>query len=106
MDETHLEALRRNWINLIENLIPNEVLDHMLEKNVLTHDMYEEIRAKPTRKDQITEFLFVLQRRGPEAFAKFISALEATHQDFIAQQLTACVNDIINNQNNVQPMQE
>lgn len=94
MEDIHRNALRRNWVYLSENLHTTELLDHMLAESVLTQDMYEEIKAQTTRKDKVTQFLFTLQRRGPQAFDKFIAGLHATQQEFIADKLIQTVREL------------
>lgn len=91
MDEIHRHTLRTNWVYLMENLIPDELADHLLQESIITSDMYEEIRVKATKKEKITHLLFIIQRRGPRAFEKLLSALRNTEQDFIADQLLQTV---------------
>lgn len=106
MDDIHREVLRRNWVFLSENLTTSELLDHMLAKCVFTTDMYEEIKVNNTRKDQVSQFLFILLRRGPDAFDKFLAALDATCQGFISEKLAqTCKLLAANTHNQPQPMQ-
>ena len=100
MDETHRATLRQNWVYLIENLIPDELADHLLAESIITNDMYEEIRVRPTKKEKITHLLFIIQRRGPHAFEKLLAALRNTEQEFIADQLLRSLNG-----HQAQPMQ-
>ena len=100
MDETHRSILRQNWVYLVDNLIPDELADHLLADSIITNDMYEEIRVKPTKKEKITQLLFIIQRRGPHAFEKLLAGLRNTEQEFIADQLLHTLNG-----HQVQPMQ-
>jgi hypothetical protein len=70
----------------------NELLDHMLSQSIITDDMYDQISVQSTKKEQITEFLLILPRRGPQAFDKFLEALNETSQDFIAERLIQTYN--------------
>lgn len=97
MNNLHRETIRLNWVFLSENLETAELLDHMLGEFVITHDMYEEVKAERTKKEKISHFLFILQRRGPQAFDKFLDALVATNQAFISEQLTQTHNQLIAN---------
>lgn len=87
MEAIHRSTLRQNWVYLIENLVPGELADHLLAESILTNDMYEKIKVKATKKEKITHLLFIIQRRGPKAFEKFLTALRKTDQEFIADQL-------------------
>lgn len=99
MDNVHRETLRLNWVYLTENLSMNELLDHMLGQLVITDDMYEEIKVQSTKKEQITHFLLILPRRGPNAFDKFLEALRATSQGFIVDKLIqTCNQELARNQ--------
>lgn len=94
MDDLHRKTIRENWVFLSENLETAELLDHMLKEFVFTQDMYEEVKVERTKKEKISQFLFILQRRGPQAFDKFLDALVATNQAFISDQLTRTHNQL------------
>ena len=100
MEEIHRRILRQNWVYLIDNLIPDELADHLLQESIITNDMYEEIRVRATKKEKITHLLFIIQRRGPQAFEKLLAALRNTEQEFIADQLLQTLN-----RHQPQPMQ-
>ena len=87
MEERHRDVLRRNWVYLGENVIVDEICDHLLQNHTFTHDMYDEIMVEKLRKDKISKFLFILVRRGPDAFPRFLQALRDTEQAFIADHL-------------------
>ncbi|KAL3852244.1 hypothetical protein ACJMK2_015912 [Sinanodonta woodiana] len=91
MENIHRAALRQNWIYLMDNLIIQELLDRLYEKGLLTDDMKEEIQVEKTKRDMISKFLSILQRRGPYAFDYFIDALQETSQEFIAEKLKESV---------------
>ena len=93
MERRHQEALRRNWVYLMDNLIMDGVLDSMMSKEIFTSTMGEEVSVKRIRKDQVTHFLFTLIRRGPLAFDLFLEALRENSQEFIADQLVDTLNE-------------
>ena len=93
MERRHQEALRKNWVFLMDNLIMDGVLDSMMSKEIFTSSMGEEVSVKQIRKDQVTHFLFTLIRRGPRAFDLFLEALRENSQDFIADQLVNTLNE-------------
>ena len=100
MNEEHRKILRENWVFLMENLTPDQLLDHLLQGSIISQDMYDEIRSKATRKEQTTHLLFIIQRRGPHAFNNLLIGLRNTEQAFIADQLTQTLNGY-----HAQPMQ-
>ena len=93
MEKKHQEALRKNWVFLMDNLILDDVLDAMITKEIFTTSMGEEVSVKQTKKDKATHFLFTLIRRGPKAFDLFIESLRENSQDFIADQLIKTLNE-------------
>lgn len=93
MEKRHQEALRKNWIFLMDNLILDDLLDIMQEKEIFTTNMAEEVNVKATRKEKATHFLFTLIRRGPKAFDIFIEALRETDQGFIADKVLTSLNE-------------
>ncbi|KAH3869579.1 hypothetical protein DPMN_032748 [Dreissena polymorpha] len=88
MENIHQDTLRANWIFLTENLVLNDLLDFLVQEFLFSDDMYEEVKAEKTNKDKVVKFLFILQRRGPQAFEKFMAGLRQTNQDFIAEKLS------------------
>lgn len=93
MEKRHQEALRKNWVYLMDNLILDDLLDLMQEREIFTANMAEEVSVKQTRKDKATHFLFTLIRRGPKAFDMFIEALRETDQSFIADQVLTSLHE-------------
>lgn len=96
MEENHKETIRRNYTFLIGNMMPESVMDFLLQENVITPYMKEDIEVCRTRRDKIVKMIDILIRRGPSAFNVFIDALRNTDQEFVAQKL---LSNLQNDQN-------
>lgn len=77
----------------MDSLILEDLLDLMIEKEIFTPNMGEEVSVKHTKKDKATQFLFTLIRRGPKAFDTFVECLNESSQDFIAEKLISTLNE-------------
>ncbi|XP_007668397.1 caspase-2 isoform X1 [Ornithorhynchus anatinus] len=80
MQPCHQEALKKNRVALAKQLMLSELLEHLLEKDVITMEMRELIQAKAGSFSQNVEFLNLLPKRGPKAFDAFCAALRETKQ--------------------------
>ncbi|XP_028345457.1 caspase-2 isoform X1 [Physeter macrocephalus] len=80
MHPDHQEALRKNRVVLAKQLLLSELLEHLLEKDIITLEMREHIQAKVCSFSQNVELLNLLPKRGPQAFDAFCVALRETKQ--------------------------
>uniref|UniRef100_A0A3Q2HA07 Caspase 2 n=1 Tax=Equus caballus TaxID=9796 RepID=A0A3Q2HA07_HORSE len=80
MHPDHQEALKKNRVVLAKQLLLSELLEHLLEKDIITLEMRELIQAKVTSFGQNVELLNLLPKRGPQAFEAFCVALRETKQ--------------------------
>ncbi|KAM6167062.1 caspase-2 isoform 2-T2 [Erethizon dorsatum] len=80
MHPDHQETLKRNRVVLAKQLLLSELLEHLLEKDIITLEMRELIQAKVGSFSQNVELLNLLPKRGPEAFDAFCAALRETKQ--------------------------
>ncbi|XP_074049594.1 caspase-2 isoform X1 [Macrotis lagotis] len=80
MEQEHQEALKKNRVALAKQLLLSELLEHLLEKDIITLEMRELIQAKVGSFSQNVEFLNLLPKRGPQAFGAFCDALRETKQ--------------------------
>ncbi|KAF6275846.1 caspase 2 [Rhinolophus ferrumequinum] len=80
MHPDHQEALKKNRVVLAKQLLLGELLEHLLEKDIITLEMREHIQAKVGSFSQNVELLNLLPKRGPQAFDAFCVALRATKQ--------------------------
>uniref|UniRef100_A0A7N4PLV4 Caspase 2 n=1 Tax=Sarcophilus harrisii TaxID=9305 RepID=A0A7N4PLV4_SARHA len=75
MEREHQEALKKNRVVLAKQLLLSELLEHLLEKDIITLEMRELIQAKVGSFSQNVEFLNLLPKRGPHAFGAFCETL-------------------------------
>ncbi|NXX61182.1 CASP2 protein, partial [Scopus umbretta] len=80
MQRCHQEALKKNRVMLAKELVLKELMEHMIEKDIITTEMMEMIQAKSGSFSQNVEFLNLLPKRGPNAFSAFCEALRETKQ--------------------------
>ncbi|XP_062044725.1 caspase-2 isoform X1 [Lepus europaeus] len=80
MHPDHQETLKRNRVVLAKQLLLSELLEHLLEKDIITLEMRELIQAKVGSFSQNVELLNLLPKRGPQAFDAFCVALRETKQ--------------------------
>lgn len=80
MHPDHQEALKKNRVVLAKQLLLSELLEHLLEKDIITLEMREHIQAKVGGFSQNVELLNLLPKRGPQAFDAFCVALRETKQ--------------------------
>ncbi|XP_075020523.1 caspase-2 isoform X3 [Calonectris borealis] len=83
MQRCHQEALKKNRVMLAKQLVLKELLEHMIEKDIITMEMMEVIQAKSGSFSQNVEFLNLLPKRGPNAFSAFCEALRETKQQHL-----------------------
>ncbi|NXQ32204.1 CASP2 protein, partial [Alaudala cheleensis] len=83
MRRCHQEALKKNRVMLAKQLVLNVLVEHMVEKDIITTEMVEMIQAKSGSFDRNVEFLNLLPKRGPNAFSAFCEALRETQQQHL-----------------------
>jgi len=66
---------------------------YLLEDKIITESMKDSIQLKGTRDGITSEFLRVLQTRGPKAFDAFLSALRKSDRVHIADELQKALNN-------------
>ncbi|KAL8202711.1 UNVERIFIED_CONTAM: Caspase-2 [Gekko kuhli] len=91
MQKCHQEALKRNRVSLAKQLVLKELLEHLIEKDVITTEMVEIIQAKDGNFSQNVEFLNLLPKRGPKAFLFFCEALRETKQQHLEDMLLSTI---------------
>uniref|UniRef100_A0A8C8YII2 Caspase 2 n=1 Tax=Prolemur simus TaxID=1328070 RepID=A0A8C8YII2_PROSS len=77
MHPDHQETLKKNRVVLAKQLLLSELLEHLLEKDIITLEMRELIQAKGGSFSQNVELLNLLPKRGPQAFDAFCEALHS-----------------------------
>ena len=81
------DALRRNFVVLVREVPCTEVLSSLYQDGILNQQMVTEILEEPPSKRNYS-LLFLLQMRGPAAFASFLNALKETKRTDLANLLT------------------
>lgn len=77
MEEVHRELLKKRQKYIQENIILEEsLLDKMREKGLFTQSMVNMVKAEEDADKQISRLLDMTQKRGPDAFNKFMECLE------------------------------
>ncbi|PNJ51839.1 caspase-2 isoform X1 [Pongo pygmaeus] len=87
MHPHHQETLKKNRVVLAKQLLLSELLEHLLEKDIITLEMRELIQAKVGSFSQNVELLNLLPKRGPQAFDAFCEALRETKQGHLEDML-------------------
>uniref|UniRef100_A0A8C5R7U2 Caspase-2 n=1 Tax=Leptobrachium leishanense TaxID=445787 RepID=A0A8C5R7U2_9ANUR len=87
MEDSHRKTLVKHRLFLLNEMLPDEVLEHLRSENILTQLMYDKIKAKRVTFDQNSTLLDLLPKRGPKAFSLFCRALRATEQEHLAERL-------------------
>ena len=81
------EKLRGRRVMLLDDLIPDDLMDHLFQDRVLTQDQLDEIRSHQTRRKQAERLLSIIPYCGEKAYDVFIKALRETGKDWIADDL-------------------
>uniref|UniRef100_A0A8C8RZT3 Caspase-2 n=1 Tax=Pelusios castaneus TaxID=367368 RepID=A0A8C8RZT3_9SAUR len=87
MQRCHQEVLKKNRVSLAKQMVLKELLEHLIEKDIVTIEMMETIQAKPGSFSQNVELLNLLPKRGPTAFSAFCEALRETKQQHLEEML-------------------
>ncbi|XP_071792686.1 death domain-containing protein CRADD-like [Asterias amurensis] len=74
MENQDKQRLRKNRCALMD-IEPSKVSDHLIQEGIFSPQMMEEIFAQSTAKGQMSKMLNDLEKRGPNAYGKFRSAL-------------------------------
>ncbi|XP_014783598.1 caspase-2 isoform X2 [Octopus bimaculoides] len=83
MNEKDKETLIAKRVELVENIMMEELLTHLIAKGVVTKRNAEYINAINVNSKKVEYFLDLLPKRGPDAFQIFCEALNTTGQEFI-----------------------
>ena len=88
MNERDKVRLQLNSRSIIDNLIVQDVLDHLYTKRVLSQkDVESLMNDEPSRSTARRLVVSLLPRKGPEAFALFCEALREAEYEYLAEQL-------------------
>ncbi|XP_075698983.1 caspase-2 [Rhinoderma darwinii] len=87
MQDRHKGALINLKVELIQEMVPDEIIEHLEARKILTPYMKENIQSKGISFRQNVALLDLLPKRGPKAFSIFCTALRDTNQEHLAEQL-------------------
>lgn len=87
MEESHKEVLNDSLTFLKSHLVIDEVLDHLLEKSIITYDLKQRINYEKTDGSKVTELVCILCKRSQRAFDVFLEACRTTEQVHVAHHL-------------------
>lgn len=73
--EDFRQTLRKNYVQLTEELEVNKVVIRLYERGVLDIEDQEDIEGEPNRTEKAKKLLGMLMRRGEEIFVKFCEVL-------------------------------
>nr|XP_032619864.1 caspase-2 isoform X2 [Chelonoidis abingdonii] len=96
MRQCHQEVLKKNRVSLAKQLVLTELLEHLIEKDIITIEMTETIQAKVGSFSQNVELLNLLPKRGPTAFSAFCEALRETKQQHLEEMLLNAIPSLSN----------
>ncbi|XP_050800148.1 caspase-2 isoform X2 [Gopherus flavomarginatus] len=96
MRQCHQEVLKKNRVSLAKQLVLKELLEHLIEKDIITIEMMETIQAKAGSFSQNVELLNLLPKRGPTAFSAFCEALRETKQQHLEEMLLNAIPSLSN----------
>uniref|UniRef100_A0A8D0BUE6 Caspase-9 n=1 Tax=Salvator merianae TaxID=96440 RepID=A0A8D0BUE6_SALMN len=88
MEEDQRKLLQRSRVKLVKKLQVDPLWDLLLSKGIFTQDMIEEIQTAGSRRDQARQLVTDLQTRGSQAFPAFVSCLQETGQNELADLLS------------------
>ncbi|XP_063150785.1 caspase-2 [Candoia aspera] len=91
MQKCHQEVLKNNRVFLAKQLVLKELMEHLIEKDIITEEMMEMIQAKSGSFSQNIELLNLLPKRGPKAFSAFCEALRETKQQHLEEMLLSTI---------------
>ena len=83
MQVYHEEILQTCFEKLVEDLEPNPVMRYLYQKGIITEEDMDAIRSNDTRYKINDALILQLNRKGPNAFKRFVEGLQK-NQPFLA----------------------
>lgn len=75
------KKIRDNYVELVRNLNPEDVMDYLYQEQILTEDDCENIRSGTTRAQRMRIFLAILPTRKNDGLKKLIKAMTQAGYD-------------------------
>ncbi|CAI9740338.1 kinesin-related protein 4-like isoform X3 [Octopus vulgaris] len=86
MSEEHKKLVKDNCVELVQNMFANEVLDHLLQKDVLTMSEKDRIKAEGASMNE--KLIDTIMCKPDKAFFVFVAALKNTGEPHLADLLS------------------
>ncbi|XP_019634248.1 PREDICTED: death domain-containing protein CRADD-like [Branchiostoma belcheri] len=80
MEARHRDILRRNRVKLVKTIKVQHITNFLIQEDVLTETMVEEIMAEKTSHAKAEQLLDTLVTRGPNAFMMFCKSLKESYE--------------------------
>lgn len=80
------DIIRQNFVHLVKEIPCKDLVPIMFEQGIFSPQVCEEILSEPLY-NQSMSFLFILMRRGPNAFNAFLKALKQVNRSDIIDKL-------------------
>ncbi|KAM4703300.1 caspase-2 isoform 2-T2 [Rhinophrynus dorsalis] len=87
MQRGHKDALIKLRVILATEMVPEELVEHLMSKKILTPIMQESIKTELSDYKKNITLLNLLPKRGPRAFSAFCDSLQETGQEHLAELL-------------------
>lgn len=87
MTDVHKRSLRQNMNYLVENIIPDTLVNILQSKGVLQTQEVARIMKKDTMEEQSDCLIGYLMKKQDAAYAQFVSALQESGQPHLANRL-------------------
>ena len=89
MNEEHRSKLIQHRVALVEDMVPDDLVDYLYQENVISEHMKERIMVGRTRMERAQILLDLLPKRGDHAFRVFCEALRHAEQGWLADMIEA-----------------
>ena len=78
MEDIHRTAIKKSWTTLINSITNDQlsnIMDFLVENEILTFGMKEEIECEQITSNKNRKLMTIIPKRGPRAFGLFVEAL-------------------------------
>ncbi|XP_033740774.1 uncharacterized protein LOC117327753 isoform X2 [Pecten maximus] len=90
MDPIHKAKLKRNYVQIVIDVEPKDLVDDLYQDGILTDNDCERVtNSNETRKERCENLISVLMKRGPHAFQSFLGAIQSSNYSHIVDLLAS-----------------
>lgn len=83
MESVDRRKLRENYVELVRNLNPEDICDYLYQEGILSEEDFDNILSIATRAQRMRCFLSILPKKGPDAFQRFLEAMNRAGYDHL-----------------------